>query len=246
MHFPAEGSGTPGAVLPIAVVPRRQFTRCTERAAQLGGSTHTIAAPRMADGSERHNPSANEDLVLVQRILRGDRAVLAALGERLRCIPRALQLLDKRNGRMLGPEELADLAQDVMVVAWRKLREYEGLSPLEGWAYGICVLEYRNALRRRRRLRQEARVIASHTGAPAEATHDPDPWAFEEVHEGLRKIGREQAQVIRLKHFEGHTFEEIGRRLGLSPNTVKTRYYRGLEELRPLLEAREGPSGGRA
>jgi RNA polymerase sigma-70 factor (ECF subfamily) len=199
----------------------------------------------MADGSERRTPSATDDLALVQRILRGERAVLSSLGERLRCIPRALQLLDQRHGRLLGPEELADLAQDVLVVAWRKLREYEGLSPLEGWAYGICALEYRNALRRGRRLRQEARVIASRAGPPDEAAHDPDPWAFEEVHEGLRKIGREQAQVIRLKHFEGQTFEEIGRRLGLSPNTVKTRYYRGLEELRPLLEEREGTSGGR-
>ena len=67
----------------------------------------------------------------------------------------------------------------------------------------------------------------------------------EEVHEGLRKIGREEAEVIRLKHFEGQTFEEISRHLGLSPNTVKTRYYRGLEELRPLLTAREDAKGAR-
>jgi RNA polymerase sigma-70 factor (ECF subfamily) len=199
----------------------------------------------MADATERRTPSADEDLALVRRILRGDRSELPSLAERLRCIPRTLQLLDQKGGRALGPEELADLAQDVLVVAWRKLREFEGLSALEGWAYGICVLEYRNALRRGRRQRQEARSIASRAGAPHEAALDPDPWAFEEVHEGLRRIGREEAQVIRLKHFEGRTFEEIGRRLGLSSNTVKTRYYRGLEELRPLIEARERPEGGR-
>jgi RNA polymerase sigma-70 factor (ECF subfamily) len=199
----------------------------------------------MADGPERRD--ASDDLALVRRVLRGDRGELALLAERLRCIPRALQLLDRRNGRLLGPEELADLVQDVLVLAWRKLGEYEGLSSLEGWAYGMCALEYRNALRRGRRLRQEARAIASRAGAPVEAARDPDPWAFEEVHEGLRRIGREEAQVIRLKHFEGRTFEEIGRGLGLSPNTVKTRYYRGLQELRALLERRGEPFlGGRA
>jgi len=193
----------------------------------------------MADGSERRTPSAHEDVALVRRILAGNRDELSTLAERLRCIPRTLALLDQKNGRVLGAEELADLAQDVLVVAWRKLREYEGLSPLEGWAYGICVLEYQNAQRRGRKLRHEGRVLASRVDT-ADAARDPDPWAFEEVHEGLNRIGREEAQVIRLKHFEGRTFDEIGQRLGISPNTVKTRYYRGLAELRPLLEARGG------
>jgi len=199
----------------------------------------------MVDRSEPRTPSPNDDLALVRRILRGDRAELPALAERLRCVPRTLQLLDRRSGRLFGPEGLADLTQDVLVLTWRKLPEFEGLSTLEGWTYGICVLEFQNALRRGKRRRLEARAIASHTGFVDTAAHDPDPWAFEEVHEGLRKIGREEAEVIRLKHFEGQTFEEISRHLGLSPNTVKTRYYRGLEELRPLLTAREEAKGGR-
>lgn len=187
--------------------------------------------------TERRTPLAAEDLALVRQVLRGNRALLGDLAERLRCIPRMLQGFDQRSGRPLGPEELADLSQDVLVLAWRKLGDYEGLATLEGWAYGIAVLEFRNAVRRKRRLGQEAQLIASRSGARADAASDPDPWAFEEVHEGLRRIGREEAQVIRLKHFEGRTFEEIGRTLGISPSTAKARYYRGLEELRPLLTA---------
>jgi len=190
--------------------------------------------------AESPEPSSGDDRALVQRVLRGGRAELQALAERLRCIPRTLQILDVRSGRQLGPEELADLAQDVLVVAWRKLGEYEGLAPLEGWTYGICVLEYQNALRRRKRLRQEAQVIASRCGTVEDAVRDPDPWAFEDVHQGLQRIGLDEARVIRLKHFEGRTFEEIGSTLGLSINTVKARYYRGLEELRPLLGSGEG------
>jgi NAD(P)-dependent dehydrogenase (short-subunit alcohol dehydrogenase family) len=40
-----------------------------------------------------------------------------------------------------------------------------------------------------------------------------------------------EADVIRMKHFEDLTFEEIGTRLGNSINTVKTRYYRGISRL---------------
>lgn len=193
--------------------------------------------------SREPTPSgATTDLALVGRVLAGQRAELPLLAARLGCIVRSLHRLDQRHGRPLGADALSDLAQDVLVLVWRKLGEYEGLAPLEGWTYGMCLLEYRNALRRQRRLAQEAQVIAARTGACELEERDPDPWAFEEVHDGLRRIGRDEARVIRLKHFEGRTFEEIGQALGLSPNTVKARYYRGLEELRPLLQ--EGPDEG--
>lgn len=194
----------------------------------------------MSEGIERRIPSAAEDLALVRHVLRGNRLELPRLAERLRSIPRTLRHLDARRGDPLGSQELLDLSQDVLVLVWKKLAEYEGQSVLEGWLYGICVLEYRNSLRRKQRLSHEAQSLVNESKARAAAAPDPDPWAFEEVHEGLRRIGREEAQVIRLKHLEGRTFEEIGRALRISPGTVKTRYYRGLEELRPLLEQRGG------
>jgi DNA-directed RNA polymerase specialized sigma24 family protein len=47
--------------------------------------------------------------------------------------------------------------------------------------------------------------------------------------------------VIRLKHFEGRTFREIGEVLEIPANTAKTHYYRGLEWLRRRLRTlREG------
>src|SRR5262245_15829783 len=206
----------------------------------LLSQARTILPRSMVQRSASSASPALADLELVRSVLAGQRAELPRLADRLTCLARLLQLLDRRHGHALGPEELADLAQDVLVLVWRKLSEYEGLAPLEGWTYGICLFEYRNALRRKRRLAEEARVIAARSGARALEERDPDPWAFEEVHEALRRIGREEARVIRLKHFEGRTFEEIGVALGQSPNTVKARYYRGLEELRPLMEAGGG------
>ena len=43
--------------------------------------------------------------------------------------------------------------------------------------------------------------------------------------------------MIWLKHFEELTFESIGHYLGLSENTAKTRYYRGLRRMQGLLRA---------
>ena len=47
--------------------------------------------------------------------------------------------------------------------------------------------------------------------------------------------------MIRLKHFQELTFEEISSRLSIPANTAKTKYYRGLEKLRETLRA-HGPA----
>lgn len=187
----------------------------------------------MVDG--QRTSAASDDHALVRSVLAGNRAELPRLAERMACVPRLLRLLDQRRGGALGVEERADLAQDVTVRIWRKLEEYEGSAPFEGWVWGFCLLEYQNAVRRKSRLRHETEVAARLERGEGVAL-DPDPWAHEDVHAGLRRIGREEARVIQLKHFEGLTFEEIGLALDLSPNTVKARYYRGLRELRPLLD----------
>src|SRR6185503_13323811 len=129
---------------------------------------HTIPFARMSEGPERPMSSATEDLALVQRILRGSPSELPRLAARLRFILRALRYLDRKRGGLVGSQELLDLAQDVLVLVWRKLPEYEGLSALEGWVYGICVLEYQNALRKKERLVREPQEIVNRSGAPDE------------------------------------------------------------------------------
>ena len=54
---------------------------------------------------------------------------------------------------------------------------------------------------------------------------------------GLSMLSPGESEVIRLKHFAQMTFEEIAERLGISANTAKTRYYRGLERLRGWLDS---------
>ena len=50
------------------------------------------------------------------------------------------------------------------------------------------------------------------------------------------RLGPPGADVIRMKYFGQMTFEEIARLQDVSPNTAKTRFYRGLVKLRAMLE----------
>jgi len=148
-------------------------------------------------------------------------------------VPAILAVRNRRSGRPFPDDELADLAQDVVVIAWRRLPDFAGLSEIEGWAYGICTFEFKNALRRRSAARSRRVELPEVDPATAEDRS----WQFEHVHSALARIREAEADVIRLRHFEGLQFAEISGALGISTNTAKARYYRGLDHLRPLLAA---------
>jgi RNA polymerase sigma-70 factor (ECF subfamily) len=189
------------------------------------------------DASPERALAHQRDRSLVRRVLAGEHAARDEIAERLRCAPRILQALNSRAGRILSDSELADLSQDVLLRIWEKLSQFEGRATLETWTYQFCWLESRNRFRRAVR-RRESRAGAA-AGAldrlPApEATLRVD---FEAIEISLGELGPPGADVIRLKHFEGLTFSEIGSVLEIPANTAKTHYYRGLERLRQRLRA---------
>lgn len=168
----------------------------------------------------------------VARVLDRKPEDVVVFEQRIRCVPRIMAALNARRGRPFRPEEVDDLAQDTMVIAVRKLPEYEPLAPLEGWLHRLCVYEFFNALRRRDR---DRRVVSATDEVESRTAEDTDTAAHDEVHLALEQLGGLEAEIIRLKHFEGLTFVEIAARTEASENTVKTRYYRGIDRLEALL-----------
>lgn len=181
------------------------------------------------------------DLDLVREARAGRRDAVDRFVTRMSCVPRMLARQNQRIGRALPPAELADLTQDVLVVIWKKLEGYEGRSSLETWAFRVCRLELMNGLRRTRRL---PRSLGEGAGDDRE---EPAPHSHGEAEAalaGLERLGPPGSDVIRLKHFDQLTFDQIAARLGISPNTAKTQYYRGLLRLREIL-SEERPEASR-
>jgi len=184
-----------------------------------------------AEGHDREL-AHRRDLELVARVLRGDGAALDRFIEQLRCAPRFLHVINDRAGRPLSETELADLTQDVLLLIWEKLSTFEGRATLETWTWRFCWLESRNRVRRvRRNLRTAPSASLDDVPAPEERRSGVE----DAVEIGLAELGSPRSEVIRLKHFEGRTFPEIGEILEIPVNTAKTHYYRGLEWLRQRL-----------
>lgn len=178
------------------------------------------------------------DLRLVRRAVDGDRGSLDELSRRLEFVPKTLASLNLRLGYHLPSSDIADLAQDTVIKILAKLSHYEGRGRFVSWVHRICFLELMNYLRtegRRSRIRGVPLDTVAETLPAPERTTIAD---YESLLLGLDELGPPESDIIRMKHFDSATFEEIGAILRISSNTAKTRYYRGIAWMRRHLTRR--------
>ena len=179
------------------------------------------------------------DLELVQAMLRGQPEAIAGFVRRMRCVPLSLAAQNARLGRPLNEHDIEDVSQEVLVLIWNKLGSFGGLSTLETWVYRFTSFELMNALRRKR-TRQRVSELDCEPAVVPFADSRTRLLEYEHLHQALERLEPSEADVIRLKHFQELTFEEISERMSMPANTAKTKYYRGLEKLREVLKA-HGP-----
>lgn len=176
------------------------------------------------------------DLELVRDLRRGEPEAIAGFVRRMRCVPLSLAAQNARLGRPLNEHDIEDVSQEVLVLIWNKLGTYAGLSTLETWVYRFTSFELMNAVRRKRTRKR----VVELEHEPAVTTPDDARRRFleyEHLHRALGRLESIEADVIRLKHFEDLTFEEIATRMSMPANTAKTKYYRGLIKLQETLRA---------
>jgi len=91
----------------------------------------------------------------------------------------------------------------------------------------------------RRRNRDAVRLAAAgHQLLDVRAGQVVDPGDRLALSRGIAELPNEQREVIHLKVFEGRTFAEIGRMLGVSQNTAASRYRYAIEHLRQAMADR--------
>ncbi len=177
------------------------------------------------------------DVELLRAARSGRPEAVEAFVLRMSCIPRYLASINGRHGRPLASDALDDAAQQVFTLVWAKTEEYRGAARLETWVYTFCSLTFSNLMRSEFRRTSTVRIEwdALPTPAPTRAIGDTldDPALLC----ALERLDSESVQVLRLKLFEGLTFDEIAERLAIPANTAKSRHYRGLSELRDRLRS---------
>jgi RNA polymerase sigma-70 factor (ECF subfamily) len=120
--------------------------------------------------------------------------------------------------RALGGAAVAeDLAQEVMLTAYRSWTRIAGLHSPAGYVRGICVHQAASVTRR---LIAERRALQKYAARPA-ARLEPLPAESEDFWAEVRRLPRRQAQSAALYYALDLSVAEIAQTLGCAEGTVK-------------------------
>lgn len=172
---------------------------------------------------------------LLERIRAGDQAAAAEMVRRYEpAIRRAVRvrLADPRLGRLF---DSLDVSQSVFGSFFEQVGEgaYQLETPEQ--LLGMLVRMARNKLasaaRHATRQRRDHRRAVAADGL-ARAARSPTPSAQVAAHEMLDavrlRLSPEERQIVELRQ-QGHDWEEIGRRLGASPEALRKRLARAVD-----------------
>jgi RNA polymerase sigma-70 factor (ECF subfamily) len=171
---------------------------------------------------------------------RSDNILRAALG---RNDPAAVELMWSRyasdllgflQGVLCSRHDAEDALQTVFVRIVRKRHRLARARCLDAYVYRIARNEAYRLISRHKRERKaqetnEAWLILN------ESNREPDGLA-EQLQAALVQLPQPQREVIVMKIYRQKTFSEISRLLGISQNTVASRYRYGIEKLQNWLE----------
>jgi len=145
-------------------------------------------------------------------------------------------------------EEARDLCQEAFLKAYKNLRSFKQEARFSSWLYQIALNLCRDRMRRRRG-KTMVSLDELEEGGAAMTVAGPTALDLLQERDTSRLVARaiealpdEQREIIILKEYQGLTFLEIAQVLDVPISTVKTRLYRGLDQLRSRLE-REGLRG---
>jgi len=192
----------------------------------------SIRPPRVSQADSAPWPS---DQVLVARVLEGDLDAFGVLLARHQDRVHSIAANFAANG-----DDASDLAQEIFLKAYRSLPRFRGQAAFSTWLYRIAVNACVDYTRRRGRngcipLDDDLAVVADDV--------DPDPQEQVErkqlrcdLARAIAGLSAKLRVTLVLHDIEGLTHEEIGRVIGCSVGTTKSRLFRAREELRQRLK----------
>ena len=144
--------------------------------------------------------------------------------------------------RRVEDSDAGDLMQETFTRVYRYAASYDPAKRLGSWIFAIASNLFKDRFAKlSRRSEFEATVDpASLEGQRAGALGAPEATALQreargEIVESLRELSDQHRAVFMLKHYYGLKYEEIGKILGCSVGTVKSRMHYACQKLQGSL-----------
>lgn len=123
-----------------------------------------------------------------------------------------------------------DLAQQVFIAAWQKLRQLRAPAAFGGWLRSLAVNTWLQSARRRSEL-----LLDENPGMHEEAAPATDPSTAIDLDRLLQRLRPAERLCVVLCHAEGLSHAQIAALTGWPLGTVKSHVTRGAAALRSLL-----------
>jgi RNA polymerase sigma-70 factor (ECF subfamily) len=144
-------------------------------------------------------------------------------------------------------ERAEDLFQETWMRVLERGNQYNGKSRFDTWLFAIARHLVIDASRKKTAMSLEALTNPQDGGVPMEfASSQLTPYDFAHMREETKRVGAAlihlevaQREVVMLRFQEDMSLDEIATITGAPLSTVKSRLYRGLEALKPVLEAQK-------
>lgn len=137
-----------------------------------------------------------------------------------------------------NPDDALDLMQETFISVCRSLKDFRGDSGFKTWVLKIAHFRCIEFYRRRKWFADESELQGMET--PPEQSCPELAFGNDQNQRQImvlmQKLPFEQKLIVELKIFQQQTFDVIAQQLGVSNNTVKSRFYSALDKLKVLME----------
>lgn len=164
----------------------------------------------------------------LKRTPKGSRYLTALLADNFSSLLRYLQ-------RRVGLNDAPDLLSETMLTAWRRIEDLPS-DPQNArmWLFGVArgtLLNHARGEHRRSALTERIRQQTT-LSSPVSPAAD----AGAEVRDAVSRLNPEQAELIRLVHWDQFTLAEAAAILSIPASTARGRYRTAKQSLRTMLD----------
>jgi RNA polymerase sigma-70 factor (ECF subfamily) len=151
---------------------------------------------------------------------------------------------------MRDRETADDLAQEVFIKVYYALGKFQFKSTFSTWLYRIAVNHIKDHLRKQGKERHVSIDDLGREPAQPEDEIQKLEKAQENadrkklLHKALQSLPKKHQVILTLRDIQGHSYEEIGGILKLSPGTVDSRLHRARKMLRNRIAPFLSQEGG--
>ncbi|MDH5357146.1 MAG: RNA polymerase sigma factor RpoE [Gammaproteobacteria bacterium] len=176
------------------------------------------------------------DLELVERVQAGDKKAFDLL-----IMKYQQRIVHVITGYVHDPVEALDVAQEAFIKAYRAIANFRGDSAFYTWLYRIAINTSKNYLTARSRrppaMDVDAMDATNFYDAPELKDFETPESSLasdeleQAIHQAIDDLPEDTATAIKLREFEGMSYEEISQVMDCPIGTVRSRIFRAREAI---------------